>query len=441
MHQRASILVGLLWCLALLSVVVVSVLHTSRMDLMVQKNYNDRIQARYLALAGVEKAKALLFQDAVDRRKTGKNHTGELYDDEQNFRQIDFGPGEFSVVRHRSSEEGDGLAYGVVDQESRLNVNNAGAEELVKLNGSSPDVAAAIVDWRDEDNNVSPGGAEEEYYLSLNPPYLPRNGQFLSTTELLMVRGISSDLLKGGLQNGSEFPELDDDPGNKSAVATQPINDRGWSELLCTDGWVENFDASGEKRVNVQTATEKDLTGVHGITAEIAKAIVSSRGQNQLESISDLLNVTSGQNQSPTRTSRQGAASQGSKVINQDLLMEIADHLCTDATDELAGLININTAGSEVLACLPGLTPELANAIVTYRRAEGFFDNVARVMKVPGISADLFKQFSKRLTARSETFRIICEGKVKSTGARQRLEVVVHVGQKSVETLSYREDL
>ena len=53
MRQDGSILVGLLWCLALLSVLVIGVLHTARMDLLVVKNYGDRIQAHYLALAGI----------------------------------------------------------------------------------------------------------------------------------------------------------------------------------------------------------------------------------------------------------------------------------------------------------------------------------------------------------------------------------------------------
>src|SRR5437899_8371578 len=67
--KNASILVGLLCCVALLSLVVIGGLHTSRLQLMIGKNYSDRIQARYLALAGIEKAKALLFQDASERRR------------------------------------------------------------------------------------------------------------------------------------------------------------------------------------------------------------------------------------------------------------------------------------------------------------------------------------------------------------------------------------
>src|ERR1051325_5480426 len=98
-NRRASILVGLLWCIALLSLVVVSVLHTSRIDLMAGKNYSDRIQAHYLALAGIEKAKALLYQNAHERSRSAKNHSGELYNAPDQFRDVSLGRGKFRVFR------------------------------------------------------------------------------------------------------------------------------------------------------------------------------------------------------------------------------------------------------------------------------------------------------------------------------------------------------
>ena len=123
--QRASILVGLLWCVALLAVVVISLLHTARMDLMVVKNYGDRIQAHYLAVAGIEKAKALLYQNAQERSRSGKNHTGELYNTPEQFRDVTLGRGQFRVLRRARQDEGGGIVYGVCDEESRLNLNTA----------------------------------------------------------------------------------------------------------------------------------------------------------------------------------------------------------------------------------------------------------------------------------------------------------------------------
>src|SRR6185369_9794476 len=205
---KASILVGLLWCLALLSVVVIGILHSARLDLMVVKNYGDRIQAHYLALAGIEKAKALLYQNARLRTRSGTSHSGELYNTPEQFRDVPLGRGQFRVIRPARADEGGGLIFGVSDEESRLNVNYASAEQLTKIHGMTPDVVAAINDWRDADNAVTAGGAEAEYYASLRPPYLQRNGPFQTVRELLMVRGISRDLLLGRNvnQNGAGDP-------------------------------------------------------------------------------------------------------------------------------------------------------------------------------------------------------------------------------------------
>src|ERR1022692_3881525 len=111
--ENASILVGLLWCVALLSVVVISVLHTARMDLMVVKNYGDRIQAHYLAVAGIDRAKALLYQNARERSRNGNNHTGVFYNAPEQFRDVTFGRGQFRVFRHGREDEGDGMLYGI----------------------------------------------------------------------------------------------------------------------------------------------------------------------------------------------------------------------------------------------------------------------------------------------------------------------------------------
>jgi type II secretory pathway component PulK len=86
------------------------------------------------------------------------------------------------------------------------------------------------------------------------------------------------------------------------------------------------------------------------------------------------------------------------------------------------------------------MSKELAQRVISHRQANGFFSNVAGVLKVQGITADIFKQLAPRIEARSETFRIISEGKVNSTGARQRIQAIVHVGLNSLVTVSYRED-
>src|ERR1039457_677160 len=129
------------------------------MDLLVVKNYGDRIQAHYLALAGIEKAKALLYQDARERSRSGRHHSGALYDAPDQLRDVAFGRGQYRVFRRGREDEGGGILYGISDEESRLNVNVASADELGKLYGMTPDVVAAILSLRAADHTATPGGA------------------------------------------------------------------------------------------------------------------------------------------------------------------------------------------------------------------------------------------------------------------------------------------
>jgi len=456
--RLGSVLVGLLWCLALLSVVVIGVLHTARMDLLVVKNYGDRIQAHYLAMAGIEKAKALLYQDARERSRSSRHHSGALYNAPELFRDVAFGRGQFSVFRRGREDEGGGILYGISDEESRLNINVASAEELAQLYGMTPDIVAAIQDWRDEDNTVTPGGAELDYYASLDPPYQPRNGPLQTVRELLMVRGVSRELLLGSAASQDGSLATEDEDRGESALAS--VN-TGWAGLLTVDSSVKNITASGGERINLQSADERSLTGVRGITADIARAIVAYRGQNQFRSVADLLDVPAAQNQNqlgvapgqaesgqdqsgapPEVQSPTGppSAPTGPKVVSEQLLMEIGDDVTIENSEDLAGVVNINTASLEVLACLPGVTRELAQAIISYRTSSGFFPNTAYLLMVPGMTRDIFKQVASRVSARSETFRILCEGKVTSTGTRQRIQEIVHIGLNDLTTLSYRED-
>ena len=128
-------------------------------------------------------------------------------------------------------------------------------------------------------------------------------------------------------------------------------------------------------------------------------------------------------------------------MISQELLEQIADDLTLADGTDLQGLININTARLEVLMCLPGVEQPLAQAVINFRKSTGYFDNVAGLLKVDGMTRAIFKQVAPLVTTRSETFRIISEGKINSSGARQRIEAIVHIGRSDIETLGYREDL
>lgn len=463
--RHGSVLVGVLWCLALLAVVVIGTLYTSRLDLRVVKNYGDTVQAHYLALAGVEKAKAVLYHDARNRKSRGEHYTGELSHSPSDFMDVTLGRGKFRVIHHGSLEEGGGLRYGVVDEESRLNMNHASAEEMAKLPGLNEVVAAAIIDYRDPDDEIQPNGAETPEYLSLNPPYVPRNGPFLTVREMLMVTGVSPERFAGEDANLNALLEPNEDDGSDQHPPDNGDGflDAGWSGYITVDSSVRNLNAFGESRAHIQDADAASLGGVRGFDNTIAQAIVDYRGQNELENLLDLLEVRAGQNRGsprprslPQETSNpspdnasgeqpgqpsNSSDSGGPRVISEELLMQAADDLTATDDYELQGVVNINTAGAAVLSCLPVVDENLARNIVTHRRAHGPFPNTVALLRVAGMSRDNLERLMPRITVRSDTFRVLSEGKVTSSGATKRIEAVVRIGSYEVITLAFREDL
>ena len=56
-------------------------------------------------------------------------------------------------------------------------------------------ITQAVIDWIDADNNTSGvGGAESDFYQSLEPPYSAANQNFTSVSELRQVRGITDEV-------------------------------------------------------------------------------------------------------------------------------------------------------------------------------------------------------------------------------------------------------
>ena len=55
----------------------------------------------------------------------------------------------------------------------------------------------ALIDWQDADSDVvGPGGAEDDYYSRLTPPYRTANRAFTDLSELRLVRGVSPEVYR-----------------------------------------------------------------------------------------------------------------------------------------------------------------------------------------------------------------------------------------------------
>ncbi len=464
-RRRGSALVAVLWCLVILSVIAYGVLTTSQLELRLAKNYGDSLQAHYLAIAGIETAKALMYEESQDRKTEGENYRSTLDDDPSKFREITLGRGTFSIMRGaREDERPRRVVYGIRGEEARLNVNTVSKKELMQLPGMTSDVVAAILDWRDKDDKLTPEGAEMEYYYSLPDPYRMRNGPLESLRELLSVRGIEEDLLLEEDANLNGILDPSENDGRESYPFDNRDNtlDGGWSQWLTVHSGTTDTDASSEDRINISLATEEMLTDLEDVSFELAKAIVAYREGNSFDNIGQLLDVTpveekkkddnqsqNTQNQtanqtksSPTRAPSppKNSGGGGEKLISEAHFKRIADKVTVSSGLVRRGVVNVSTAPLEVLMCLPEIDEERAGAIISYRQQIGGFTSIGQLLDVPGITSEIFKKVCNRLTVRPGTYRILAEGFLPSTGARKKIEAVVRMTSFRFETLYYREE-
>jgi DNA uptake protein ComE-like DNA-binding protein len=112
------------------------------------------------------------------------------------------------------------------------------------LPNMTPDIANSILDWIDPDDEPRTNGAESDYYESLSPPYQAKNGPLDSLEELLLVKGVTPQLLLGNDRNRNGVLEPDEDDGTGTL-------DRGWLAYLTVYSREQNVDSQGNPRINV----------------------------------------------------------------------------------------------------------------------------------------------------------------------------------------------
>ena len=177
--QNGIALVLVLWVLLLLTIVTGSFALMARMDRLEANVLLTGTQARLSAESAINLA-VLALRDPND--ETRMIADGRLY-----------------------QQEIDGvlLEVSATDERGKLDIN--ATDELTMTNmfvghGLEPDqaaiLAAAVMDWRDEDELERVDGAEEEAYFAAGLEMGPANRPFMMPEELLQVIGMEYELFR-----------------------------------------------------------------------------------------------------------------------------------------------------------------------------------------------------------------------------------------------------
>lgn len=187
--QAGAALIMALLVVALATALASSMIWRQDMWLRQVETRRDLAQARLLAIAGIDWARAVLAEDA---RTSSTDHLREPW----------------ATKVPAMPAEGGEIGGALTDEQARWNLNNlvrngqvqadslAILGRLLKQLQLPQELASTLADWLDGDAEATPDGAEDAYYLSQTPPYRSANRELDDLENLLRVRGYNDVVIE-----------------------------------------------------------------------------------------------------------------------------------------------------------------------------------------------------------------------------------------------------
>ncbi len=465
-EQRGLSLVSTLWILTILSILAAQLLYSIHIEQRTQRNFLDRSKFHYAARAGFEWTLAVMRDDQTPFDSLGEIWAEPIQGQVEDGIQI-----------------GNFLNYQVtvVDEASKVNINIADVgliSNLLAQVGAPPDdartedLANKIVEGRPYrtvrdlariegmTSELLYGNPEQERVVSGSASGLPTDSRqpiaippgLVGLATIYSVDASTDpsgealvDVNTAEANQLTEIRTQQNQPVFTQAEAESLIQQREFDRFAAlmdvqavSDELFNNIrdqltteDAGGgeteEKanvqegtpqipdesgKININTADVETLASVEGIDQGIAERIVSHReGQGLFQNIDAIKEV---------------------RMLTQQEFIGIVDTITLKDGDTRQGLVNINTAPPEILALLPGMDPQKAQAIVERREQDTSdasqvqsltedeikgnpFTNISQLSQVEGIDFGTFREVVDWVTYRSHGYRIEASG-VDATG-------------------------
>lgn len=197
---------------------------------------------------------------------------------------------------------GGWVSVKIIDLDRKINVNTASPQllqqVLTTMGVDASDISVAsdsILDWIDPDDATRPAGAESDYYQGLNPPYFAKNAPIDDLSELMLIKGITTNMYEGaGSQdNQGDQDNLGGQYGNfahhKLGFGNAPGQDQGYAFAL-----TNVFTPYSSGKININTADATVLSLIPGMDTDSAQAILKWRaGPDGADGTEDDLPFTS----------------------------------------------------------------------------------------------------------------------------------------------------
>jgi len=263
--QRGFALIAVLNVIVILSGIAVVASEGSREGAIVSANLRSDAERRALASSAMALAASHLTSDQVKPRwiPDGRAYEANLF--------------------------GTKLRISVQDESGRLSLNATDEASLAHAftnvgiaPGRAEAIAAAIADWRDQDDERRLGGAERADYAAAGYADLPANAPFDNLDELHSVMGVTDDVFRRispllsvlsddpsanleaapvevlGALFGANSPQIAAILARRSQIASTPLGQSGMTSLARSDGVTRQTGNATPPTISIEIIGQQD---------------------------------------------------------------------------------------------------------------------------------------------------------------------------------------
>jgi general secretion pathway protein K len=249
-------LLMVLWVITLLMVLVMSFSLLTRTEANSTVFFRDGVQKKFFAEAALERAIMEIYHRQTYREQTVVLEGNEVV-------RIDGRTYNGNIGTSR-------YVFRLFNESGKINLNTMGARSGVILNNllvnlgiakeTADIIVDSILDWIDTDDLRRLNGVESDYYQSLPNPYKAKNGRLDTLEELLLIKGMSPDILFGTKEQ------------------------KGLIRFLTI--------YNTTMRININAAPKEVLMSLPGITEDAVNRIIEQRESVEFKSFRDIQAIT-----------------------------------------------------------------------------------------------------------------------------------------------------
>ncbi len=428
---------------ALLAMLVIGFGFATRAEFSGIAAQENIIQARRCAMSGLESAAMLVMAKSDDFNLWHSNP--DIFRDRVVFSESERDKEHFSwrySIVAPNFDSQDVPRFGLTDEASKVNINVASRDQLLRLPKMTPKLVDALLDWRERGDSARSDGAKDDYYMGLAQPYRCKQGPLNSVEELLLVKGFTSDIIFGEDMNRNGLLDANEDDGRKSLPIDNAdgLLDRGlypYITVFSREPEVTDSDPY-QPRVNIQqwpAALLKSMLEKH-FSENIVNFIVTARMAN-VDFGTTPANLIGLSFEYNNRTYNSPLT-----LSDLPLIMDVLTtgyHLNSDGF--VYGRINVNTATRTVLRTIGLLTDKEIDGIISLRKRldKETTKTVAWLVTQNVMDIDKFKKVAPVLTTKSYQFSVESIGYCDNMNVQVRLQAVMELRLPKIQYIYFRD--